>query len=444
MDANMRSGRLAVFVLPVLAILLLVIAPFVAAQDSTATSIMTRDAAGQTITAWGWDPPEFNKPVLDYVQEAAGVTVNDVTYTHDDVLSNITTAMAAGGIGMPDVFKHESGDVPALVDMGAILDLTDLVAPYKDLLPDVAWEMVTYQGRIWGVPANSPAGGIFWRYDKAQEYGIDPDQIKTWDDFIAAGQKVAEASQGAAALIQVPATGLPTEILWSIQQGNQAEVIGADDTVKIGPDSQAWLDTLALWRKVRSANIGVQMDQWTQPWYQAIQDGSIVAFASGTWFVETIIQQAPDTKGIWYFTPFPANTPDGSHYPDFGSATAFVSANTPSPAAAMEWVKAWTMDPHGALDIGLKQLGISVVSKAALTDPFVTAPHEYFAKQQAYWKDATEAFFNITYVPPTTIHSREASDIFNRHLEQWWLGNETDDQFLQNTAAELRSSLNIQ
>src|SRR5664279_137578 len=144
MDAKLRGG-LVRFVLPLTTVALLTIAPMVSAQDSTpestqaAASVMTMDASGQTITAWGWDPPEFNKPVLDYIQQAAGVTVDDVTYTNADVLTNVTTAMAAGGVGMPDVFKRGSNDIPSLVDMGAIMDITDLVAPYKSLLPDVAW-----------------------------------------------------------------------------------------------------------------------------------------------------------------------------------------------------------------------------------------------------------------------------------------------------------------
>lgn len=440
MDTKM-NGRLIRFILPILVLVFSLSVGVISAQDA-APSVMTRNAEGQTITAWGWDTPEFNKPILDYIQEAAGVTVTDVTYTSGGVMDNVKVA-AAAGVGLPDVFKRGSGDIPALVDMNAIMDITDLVAPYKDLLPDVAWEMVTYNDRIWGVPANSPAGGVFWRYDVVEKYGIDPDSIETWDDFIAAGQKIAADSNGAVSLIQTAATGLPTEILWSIQQGYQAEIIGADNTVKIGPDSEEWKNTLALLRKVREAGINIDMDAWTQPWYQAIQDGSIAAFPIGTWFVETIKAQAPDTQGKWYFTPFPANEAGGSRNPDFGSATTFISSTTEHPEAAMEWVKAWTMDPHGAIDIGLKELGISVVSEAALSDEFVTSPHEYFAKDQAYWKEATEAFFNISYVPPASIYSPEATDIFNRQLEQWWLGNLTDEQFLQTVGDELRSTLGL-
>jgi ABC-type glycerol-3-phosphate transport system substrate-binding protein len=455
MDARLRGGRLLSFMLPFAALLMLVIAPLISAQDATeepteetasepvVESVMTRNAEGQTITAWGWDTPEFNRPILDYIQEASGVTVNDVTYTYSDVMENVRIA-AAAGVGLPDVFKRGSGDIPALVEIGAIMDITDLVAPYRDMLPEVAWEMVTYQDRIWGVPANSPAGGIFWRYNIAEEYGIDPDSIVTWDDFIAAGEAISTGSNGEVSLFQVPPTGLPLEIIWSIQQGLRAEMIGADGTVKIGPDVPQWQQTLVEWKKVREAPGAIEMDAWTQPWYDAIKNGTIVAFPIGTWFVESIKQQAPDSQGEWYFTPFPAVEEGGDRYPDFGSATAFISSTTQYPEAAMEWVKAWTVDPHGAIEIGLKELGISVVSTAALDNEFVTSPHEYFANDQAYWEAATEAFFNITYVPPSSIHSIEANDIFNRHLEQWWLGNETDEQFLQGVADELRSSLGIQ
>src|ERR1051325_9395697 len=99
----------------------------------------------------------------------------------------------------------------------------------------------------------------------------------------------------------LPATGLPLEVLWAVQQGNKAEVIGDGDVVKIGPDSQEWKDTLALWKKIRESGVSADIEAWSQPWYQAIQDGSVVAYPFGTWFVETIKQQAPDTLGDWYF-----------------------------------------------------------------------------------------------------------------------------------------------
>jgi len=423
-------------------VLLAILTSLPLAVNAQNGSIMTKNADGHTITAWGWDTLDFNKPVLAYLKDHSGVSVNDQVYPHDDILQKLTVSAAAGGAGMPDVFKLTSTNIPQLVEMGAVKDITDLVAPYKALLPDVAWQMVTYNGKIWGVPANSPAGGMFWRSDVVSQYGIDPTKIATWADFIAAAQKLETASGGKVAMIQTSSVGLPWPIDSTIQQEHKAELIGNDMKVKIGPNSAEWLATLKDWRAVKDGIKGAEMDQWSQPWYQAIKDGSIAVFPSGTWFVETIIQQAPDSKGKWFFTPFPAVEAGGDQYPNFGSATCFISSASKDPTAGMEWVKAWTMEPDSTLSIGLKQLGISVISKAALTDSYVNAPHEYFAANQAYWKDATLAFSKSTYVPPMTKFDAQANDIFNRYAEQWWKKQITDQQFLQSVSDELTKLVN--
>ncbi len=191
-----------------------------AAAAPAETSLMTQKAAGQSITVWGWDKPEFNKVVEDYIKQSAGVTINGETYSGSDEWQKITTS-AAAGVGLPDAFKSGTSNVPQLVEMGAVIDLTPLVAPYKDLLPDVAWQMSTYQGKIYTVPANSPASGFFWRYDVCQKYGIDPDLINTWDDFMVAGQKIQKDSGGKNTFMYTPATGPHGMIFTAIQQENR-------------------------------------------------------------------------------------------------------------------------------------------------------------------------------------------------------------------------------
>lgn len=150
-------------------------------------TVMTKVADGSTITSWSWDLPEFNAKIEDYVKEVSGVTVEGQTMAREDQISKITVA-AATGTGLPDCFKLSNTDIPRLVEQGAIMDMTEMVEPYKDYLPQIAWDMVTYDGRIWGIPANSPAGGMFYRYDVLEKYGIDPDSLTTWDKWIAAGE----------------------------------------------------------------------------------------------------------------------------------------------------------------------------------------------------------------------------------------------------------------
>ncbi len=216
--------------------------------------------------------------------------------------------------------------------------------------------MTSYQGKVYGVAANSPAAGFFWRYDVCEQYGIDPDTIKTWDQFIEAGMKVKTDSGDKNFLMYTPAVGIGL-LLTVLQQEHRASLLTNDMQVAIGPDKQEWLDTLAQAEKLRNAGISTVVDEWTEPWYQAIKDGSMACYPIGTWFVETIKQQAPDTNGKWYFTPFAALTDGGDPYVNLGSATCFISSQTSKVDAGWEWVKAWALDPVWFAGIGSEGVG---------------------------------------------------------------------------------------
>ena len=58
---------------------------------------MSRKAEGQTIVVWGWDLPEFNKKIEDYVKEASGVTVNGQTMAREDEVSKWTAGWFQAG-----------------------------------------------------------------------------------------------------------------------------------------------------------------------------------------------------------------------------------------------------------------------------------------------------------------------------------------------------------
>ena len=99
------------------------------------------------------------------------------------------------GQGAPDLVDIEIGKFSTFVkteDNVHLLDLTDTVAPY---LPDlIATRMAPYQayGKQLGIDYH--LGAYLMYYNKAllDEAGIDPDAIKTWDDYVAAGKQFQE------------------------------------------------------------------------------------------------------------------------------------------------------------------------------------------------------------------------------------------------------------
>ncbi|MEK1831693.1 extracellular solute-binding protein [Priestia megaterium] len=45
---------------------------------------------------------------------------------------------------------------------------------------------------MYGFPFDAGPTGVFYRTDYFEKAGVDPNSIKTWDDYIAAGKKIKE------------------------------------------------------------------------------------------------------------------------------------------------------------------------------------------------------------------------------------------------------------
>ena len=91
--------------------------------------------------------------------------------------------------------------------------------------------------------------------------------------------------------------------------------------MQVSAASPQWQSGLSVLRDLMEPGVGTLVNEFTPQWYTAMKTGSIAAYMEGTWFPETIIQQAPNTKGDWIFEPFPAIAPGGDRYPSFGSAS---------------------------------------------------------------------------------------------------------------------------
>jgi arabinooligosaccharide transport system substrate-binding protein len=158
------------------------------AQEPTDLSMWTFvDRHGQFMTkqAGLWNEANPDRPI-NLTYEAI-----DYNQMHDNLLS----AFLAGD-GAPDLVDIEIGKFARYVkseDNVHLLDLTDVVEPY---LPDlVATRMAPYQafGKQLGMDYHLGAYLMYYNKPLLDEAGIDPDTIKTWDDYIAAGKQFKEA-----------------------------------------------------------------------------------------------------------------------------------------------------------------------------------------------------------------------------------------------------------
>jgi arabinosaccharide transport system substrate-binding protein len=183
----LRSKRALTAILGTLFATGAVISPVTFAQEPTDLSLWVFvKAHGDFMVkqAEAWNEANPDRPI-------------NLTYTefeYNQMHDNLTNAFLAGQ-GGPDLVDVEIGKFATYVkseDNVHLLDLTDAVAPY---LPDlVATRNAPYQafGKQLGIDYH--LGAYLMYYNKAllDEAGIDPDVIKTWDDWIAAGKQFEE------------------------------------------------------------------------------------------------------------------------------------------------------------------------------------------------------------------------------------------------------------
>ena len=177
----------------------------------------------------------------------------------------LITSIAAGT--PPDVAQVWDNWVGEFDGMNAVEDLTPKVrdwSGYKDVLP-LAWETVTVKKRILSFPWVVTNDGVYWRTDRAKEYGAKPPKDDwSFDDFLAYAKTMTKPDKNQYGF------GMRGQGTWAVlyatefMYANGAQVLGRDGKVAINSKEAAealdWY--LDLFRKHKVCPPSVPTDGW--------------------------------------------------------------------------------------------------------------------------------------------------------------------------------------
>src|SRR5262245_20394689 len=223
------------------------------------------------------------------------ITVTYENIEYNQMHDNLLAAFLAGS-GAPDLVDIEIGKFARFAkteDNVHLLDLTDVVAPY---LPDlVATRMAPYQafGKQLGIDYHLGAYLMYYNRALLDEAGIDPDAIKTWDDYVAAGKQFQEKFPDKSW------TSLPTNevfMAYGLMYTNGGHVYDADGNFVLNsPENAEALQFYADLKNVEGLAVPTPGGNVHTPeFYSAFLNGEIASL----WMPQ------------WYMTRFPDNMPD--------------------------------------------------------------------------------------------------------------------------------------
>lgn len=343
-----------------------------------------KEAEGDnTITVWAWD---VALKQLQASAEKFKETHPDVEFQFEEMgTEQIYTKLATTlntGKGLADVILLEGEQVSGYASKypEGFSDLSDIVNK-DDFLP-VKMGEVTVNDKIVGFPWDAGPVALFYRTDYFEQAGVNPEDIKTWDDFIEAGKKVT-------ATCKTP-SGEPVKMLPIAPNGSNfwkllltekgAGYFDAEGNTAV--NSPEALECMEMAKKIYDADIALNYTDWAE-YEGVVVNQSVATIPEAVWMIGTIKDKGPDQSGKWgvmSLPVFPGDEPSGSTN---GGSDIVIPAASANVDIAKEFVQFAMTDVDLQAD-GFVNYGLFPSYIPAYEAEVFTEPDEFFGGQKIY------------------------------------------------------------
>ena len=148
-------------------------------------------AAEEVLTVWAWSTAAYALeeivPAFEAAHPGVKVEVHDIAW--EEMHNKLLTVLAAG-VGAPDVTAIEGNMAQQYVN--GLVDVTDRLQPYLDVINVCKLGEAQVDGRIYAVPWDTGPVGIYYRKDIFEEEGVTK-LPETWDEFRELGKQLSNS-----------------------------------------------------------------------------------------------------------------------------------------------------------------------------------------------------------------------------------------------------------
>ncbi|KQM40575.1 MULTISPECIES: sugar ABC transporter substrate-binding protein [Microbacterium] len=345
------------------------------AAGGSADDIEKALEAGGEITYWSWTP-SAEAQVKAFEAKYPKVKVNYVNAgTNTEEYTKLQNAIKAGS-GAPDVVQIEYYAFPQFALSDSLLDLSSY--GFADLKGDYAtgpWGSVNFDGKLYGLPQDSGPMALFYNKSVFDQFGIAVPT--TWDEYVAAAEKLHAADPTKYITADTGDSGFTTSMIWQAG-GTPFKTSGTDVTIDLQDSgSKKFADN---WNRLIEGGLLSDTPSWSDEWFKGLGDGSIASLVIGAWMPGVLESSVKDGSGKWAVAPIP--TYDGKAVTaENGGGGQAVTKQSKNPALAAGFLK-WLNNDDESLKIFAESGGFPSTT-AQLSDPaFVDKKSDYFGGQQ--------------------------------------------------------------
>lgn len=395
----------------------------------------SEESGEKTLTVWAWDV------ALMYLEEAAEAYQEehpDVKFEFeemgtDQIYKKLSTSLATGN-GIADIILIEGDVLPGYADKfpEGFLDVSEEINA-DDFLSSKISE-VTYNDKVHAFPWDAGPVAMFYRTDYFEQAGVNPDEIKTWDDLIEAGKKVeASCTTPSGDPVKMIPVDPKKSSLYSLIR-NQFGLGVFDEEGNPVVDSEQSIAAMEKAAEIYDSGVVLNYNGWDE-YEQTVVNESVACIPEAVWMIGTIKDKGPQTEGKWSVMPLP-KIEGGEYECSNGGSDLTINAKTDFPDEAKDFCKFAMTDT---------KLQASGFEKYGLYPSYIPSyEEEVFQKGDPFFGE--ENIYNIFIENgqkvadiPISPNSLEASDSIGAAVSKIFLNGEDVTTTMEDLQKELES-----
>ncbi len=339
------------------------------AKTETDNSGASESGEPQEIVMWGaWSGDQIDQLNAMIDEYNASQDKYVVKYVMQEAMEEKLLTGIAGG-ELPDVLMWDRYNTGVYASKGALEPIDDLVAADNlDLsmfyAPAVD-EATGADGKLYGLPLFVDARVLFYNKTMFAEAGVNPEDIKTWDDLEKAAVKLTkrDGDRLVQAGLSLKDCGLYS--IWNKQAGG-ALVDASSNPPKTAFNNEAGLSVLKFWDKLLNQDKVYELGFEDSFGGDGFKAGVVAITYNGPWALSDY-----NNAGLDYgLIPNPAG-PSGDKGAFMGGFSLAMPAGGKNKEGAWDFMKWWTTIPENEVKFTEISSWLPANIEAAQSDYFM-------------------------------------------------------------------------
>lgn len=348
---------------------------------------MSAFAASEPTTITFWTFQEFHIRFYEAMAEKWNAAYPDrqiqletLALSDADIWPALQIALQSG-TGAPDIVDIEinkyqnflKGDIQ-------LLPLNDIVEPELDNIVQSRVNVYAKDGNYYGICFHVGAEVIYYNMDIMNEAGVDPADIKTWQDFYDYGKIVVEKTGKPMGTIET--TDSWTQ--WPMFSQAGSDFFDAEGNVTL--DNQTNVDIVTFLQKLLQDGICIVAPgglHHSEEYYGFMNQGGAASVWMPMWYMARFTDYMTDLAGVMKVYPAPAWTEGGYRSAVMGGTGTSITNQAGDPQLCKEFLAYCKLSNEGCKTIW-QMLGFDPIRIETWSDPVMQEPNlftEYFDQQ---------------------------------------------------------------